>query len=527
MSVFWAIPPMLLGGTAAAAGIGLINAVGNLGGFFGPSIMGTLRDATGGYTGGLLVLAGSLALEAILVLSLRLAHRSRASATGRRRARTRSTRAGLIAAAQPGTVNPLIADSSEAELRPESNIRHHPRPTSPRIFAVPPLPRKARRPAQPRSRCRRARRRAHRVRRDHAVPLRRQRVPLPHHRSTSSRCCSAGSAAFPATPLGDPQPRAVVRPRDGSGAAAAPPRVPVRDDAAVRRSARRRGHGSRAARDRRRRSASRSILYLKSEDGFGGDLEAGLDAVGRLMADGVAVAIKYAVVRDDARAGRVSRRPAAARRQGPGGQRHGRAAGDRASARLRARAASPPDPAASRRRRAARCCPGLRRGSAGPRPRRSASASCRSRTCGTRGARRASCTTPPSWPASRRPGRFRPSCQPLDQRRLDQLAPVARELAAGAWHEPTAQAAAGAAQLPLVRQGRSPLVRPSLARQAGRLQPRRSRRQAGHRDPEHLERRQPVPHATSGSAPRRSSAASGRPAGSRWRSRSSRSARPS
>jgi ACS family tartrate transporter-like MFS transporter len=72
MSVFWAIPPMLLGGTAAAAGIGLINAVGNLGGFFGPSIMGTLRDTTGGYSGGLLVLAGSLTLEAILVLSLRL-----------------------------------------------------------------------------------------------------------------------------------------------------------------------------------------------------------------------------------------------------------------------------------------------------------------------------------------------------------------------------------------------------------------------------------------------------------------------
>jgi len=72
LSVFWAIPPMLLGGTAAAAGIGLINAVGNLGGFFGPSIMGTLRDATGGYSGGLLVLAGSLLLEAILVLSLRL-----------------------------------------------------------------------------------------------------------------------------------------------------------------------------------------------------------------------------------------------------------------------------------------------------------------------------------------------------------------------------------------------------------------------------------------------------------------------
>ncbi len=41
------------------------------------------------------------------------------------------------------------------------------------------------------------------------------------------------------------------------------------------------------------------ILYLKSEDGFGSDLERGLDAVGRLVADGVAVAIKYAVVRTD------------------------------------------------------------------------------------------------------------------------------------------------------------------------------------------------------------------------------------
>jgi dihydrodipicolinate synthase/N-acetylneuraminate lyase len=41
------------------------------------------------------------------------------------------------------------------------------------------------------------------------------------------------------------------------------------------------------------------ILYLKSEDGFGSAREAGLDAVGRLIADGTAVAIKYAVVRDD------------------------------------------------------------------------------------------------------------------------------------------------------------------------------------------------------------------------------------
>lgn len=43
------------------------------------------------------------------------------------------------------------------------------------------------------------------------------------------------------------------------------------------------------------------VLYLKSEDGFGTDIEAGLDAIARLMDDGIAVAIKYAVVRDDPR----------------------------------------------------------------------------------------------------------------------------------------------------------------------------------------------------------------------------------
>ena len=70
--VFWAIPPIFLGGTAAAACIGLINAIGNLGGWVGPSLMGMLRDATGTYSRGLLVLAGALVVETIIVMSLRL-----------------------------------------------------------------------------------------------------------------------------------------------------------------------------------------------------------------------------------------------------------------------------------------------------------------------------------------------------------------------------------------------------------------------------------------------------------------------
>jgi MFS transporter, ACS family, tartrate transporter len=79
---FWAIPPIFLGGTAAAAGIALINSVGNLGGQVGPTVMGWLRDGSQGYAGGLLVLAGGLVLEALVILSLKLPARQETT-TGR------------------------------------------------------------------------------------------------------------------------------------------------------------------------------------------------------------------------------------------------------------------------------------------------------------------------------------------------------------------------------------------------------------------------------------------------------------
>ena len=41
------------------------------------------------------------------------------------------------------------------------------------------------------------------------------------------------------------------------------------------------------------------VLYLKAEDGFGSDQEQSLDAIARLVDDGTALMIKYAVVRDD------------------------------------------------------------------------------------------------------------------------------------------------------------------------------------------------------------------------------------
>jgi ACS family tartrate transporter-like MFS transporter len=66
----WIFPTTLLTGTAAAAGIALINSVGSTGGFFGPSIIGWVRDATGGFSGALLVLAAAMAVTAGAILVL-------------------------------------------------------------------------------------------------------------------------------------------------------------------------------------------------------------------------------------------------------------------------------------------------------------------------------------------------------------------------------------------------------------------------------------------------------------------------
>jgi MFS family permease len=66
---FWPLPSMYLTGSAAAAGIGLISAIGNLGGFIGPYVTGWARDATGGYAAGLYLLAG-LAVAGALVAAL-------------------------------------------------------------------------------------------------------------------------------------------------------------------------------------------------------------------------------------------------------------------------------------------------------------------------------------------------------------------------------------------------------------------------------------------------------------------------
>jgi ACS family tartrate transporter-like MFS transporter len=66
----WIFPTTLLTGGAAAAGIALINSVGSIGGFFGPSIIGWVRDATGGFAGSLIFLSAMMAVTALAVLIL-------------------------------------------------------------------------------------------------------------------------------------------------------------------------------------------------------------------------------------------------------------------------------------------------------------------------------------------------------------------------------------------------------------------------------------------------------------------------
>jgi ACS family tartrate transporter-like MFS transporter len=58
LATFWSVPPLFLGGTAAAGAFALINSVGNLSGFVGPGMMGWLLQTTGNYRTGLWVCVG-------------------------------------------------------------------------------------------------------------------------------------------------------------------------------------------------------------------------------------------------------------------------------------------------------------------------------------------------------------------------------------------------------------------------------------------------------------------------------------
>ncbi len=68
LAVFWTLPSSLLRGTAAAAGLALLNSFSNLGGFFGPTLMGWAKQATGNYALGMELLAGMMVLAAVAVI---------------------------------------------------------------------------------------------------------------------------------------------------------------------------------------------------------------------------------------------------------------------------------------------------------------------------------------------------------------------------------------------------------------------------------------------------------------------------
>ena len=80
LSPFWAMPGEFLTGFSAASGIAIINSVGNLGGFFGPSIVGFITEKTGTLYGGLAFAGVSLLATVMLVLFLPKAANARMTA---------------------------------------------------------------------------------------------------------------------------------------------------------------------------------------------------------------------------------------------------------------------------------------------------------------------------------------------------------------------------------------------------------------------------------------------------------------
>lgn len=68
--LFWSLPPMVLTGTAAAAGLAFINSVGNLAGFAGPYAIGWISETTGSAIWGLLLISGLTLLGAAIAFVL-------------------------------------------------------------------------------------------------------------------------------------------------------------------------------------------------------------------------------------------------------------------------------------------------------------------------------------------------------------------------------------------------------------------------------------------------------------------------
>lgn len=70
LPTFWSFTTQTLGATEAVVGVAIINSIGNVSGFAGPYLVGVIKDATGGFSNALLMLAVGPLLTAALILRI-------------------------------------------------------------------------------------------------------------------------------------------------------------------------------------------------------------------------------------------------------------------------------------------------------------------------------------------------------------------------------------------------------------------------------------------------------------------------
>ncbi|MCW5297924.1 MFS transporter [Herbaspirillum lusitanum] len=70
LPTFWSIPARFLSGAAAAAGIALINTVGNAAGFIAPFVTGAIKDATGSYQAPMFVVGALMLMSAVVIFAI-------------------------------------------------------------------------------------------------------------------------------------------------------------------------------------------------------------------------------------------------------------------------------------------------------------------------------------------------------------------------------------------------------------------------------------------------------------------------
>jgi ACS family tartrate transporter-like MFS transporter len=79
---FWALPSLFLTETAAAGSVGLINSIGNLGGYLGPTVLGAVNRRTGSFVGGIYFLVVSMAVCVTIILLLGVGRKEKAGDKG-------------------------------------------------------------------------------------------------------------------------------------------------------------------------------------------------------------------------------------------------------------------------------------------------------------------------------------------------------------------------------------------------------------------------------------------------------------